>query len=133
MLLKYLNLKQKKYLKDLIKFDEKFLKKVKKVDYFYKSKFKYDMFKFPFLLSYFKNFMLNTHIFIYLIFDKCLKNFYREYNKKYYFLACSKIFEKNIIDSHNLYQDELYKKNFERPLNLLMNISKIKKKLNTKY
>ena len=52
--------------------------------------------------------------------------------KKYYFLACSKIFEKNIIDSHNLYQDELYKKILKDSLNLLMNISKIKK-LNTKY
>ena len=77
------------------------------------------MFKFPFLFSYFKNFMLNSQIFIYLIFDKCFKNFYKKHNKKYYFLACSKIFEKNIIDSHSLYQNKLYKKNFEKLLKFI--------------
>ena len=120
-------LKTKKISQNLIKFDEKFLKKTKKIDYFYKGKFKYDMFKFPFLFSYFKNFMLNSQIFIYLIFDKCFKNFYKKHNKKYYFLACSKIFEKNIIDSHSLYQDELYKKNFERLLKFIDEYFKNKK------
>ena len=50
-----------------------------------------------------------------------------QYFSKYYFLACSKIFEKNIMNSHNLYQDELYKKNFERLLKFIDEYFKNKK------
>ena len=58
---------------NLLRFDAKFLKKVKKEDFFYTSKFKKNMFKFPFTFSYLKNFKLNSYLFYYLIIHRVLK------------------------------------------------------------
>ena len=112
---------------NLLRFDAKFLKKVKKEDFFYTSKFKKNMFKFPFTFSYLKNFKLNSYLFYYLIIHRVLKTVNSKYDKKYYFLACSKVFQENILDSHNLYQKVFYKRGFKRLLKFIDDFFKNKK------
>ena len=94
---------------NLLRFDAKILKKVKKEDFFTQVNSK-NMFKFPFTFSYLKNFKLNSYLFYYLIIHRVLKTVNSKYDKKYYFLACSKVFQENILDSHNLYQKNFIKR-----------------------
>ena len=85
------------------------------------------MFKFPFTFSYLKNFKLNSYLFYYLIIYGVLKTINNKYNKKYYLLACSKVFQENILESHILYQNKFYKRGFKRLLKLIDDFFKNKK------
>ena len=101
-------LNTKKISNEFLKFDEKFLIKVKKKDIFYNLKFKKNIFKFPFFVCFLKNFNLNMKIFYYLLLNKLLK----KNNYKYRNFAYTKILENNIKESHSYYENPFFKKKF---------------------
>ena len=107
-------IKTKKISKDYLKFDKSFLNKVKKRDIFYDLKFKKNIFKFPYLISYLKNFKFNTNIFYNLILDKILKNIIKNYKGEYHTRAYSAVLKNNIEESHLYYENYYFKKNFSK-------------------
>mgnify|MGYP005641917569 CR=1 FL=1 len=87
---------------------------IKKKDIFYKLKFKENIFKFPYSLTYFKSISFFSGVFLYLIANKLKKN------KKFFNNAISMYFKKNIYESHDMYKKEKLSKKLEK-LILFMN------------
>ena len=90
---------------------------IKKNDIFYKKKFMPLMFKFPYLLTYFKFFNRNNTIFSNLLMFKILKKINNKKAKKFYNNAYSKIVKDNIKDSYKMYEDIKYTQLFEILIN----------------
>ncbi len=113
--------------KNYLQFDKIFLKKVIKEDIFFNLKFKKNIFKFPYSISFTKRFLLNSKIFYYLILHKINSSFLNNNNNKHYNLAYSSILQENIIEAHNYYEKIYFKKNFKKFLNFLDNYFNRKK------
>ena len=77
-----------------------------------------NIFKFPYLFSFFKNFNKNLYLFIYLIFGKITSKVDKKKNFQFFYLKTySKVLEINIRESHDLYEKNDYKENFNKLLN----------------
>jgi hypothetical protein len=107
----YIELKNKKlffkknFLKDQIKFEnlDLIINKIKRKDRFYKTKFKKRIFKFSYLISFLRNFEINSKL-IFLTFNYVFKkktNIKDIENKMF-----PSIMSKNIDDSHSLYKEK---------------------------
>lgn len=103
--------------KEKCKFDLKVFNELKKNDIFYEKKFMKNIFKFPYLFSFFKNFNKNLYLFIYLIFGKITSKVDKKNFQFFYLKAYSKVLEINIRESHDLYEKNDYKENFNKLLN----------------
>ena len=68
-----------------------------------------NIFKFPYLFSFFKNFNKNLYLFIYLIFGKITSKVDKKFSI-FYLKAYSKVLEINIRESHDLYEKMIIKK-----------------------
>ncbi len=87
------------------------IREIKKLDVFYKKKFKKRMFKFPYTISFTKNFFLNIKIFKNLL----LNEFNFSTNNENYLNKAQKIvINKNIEDANLLYNDSRYTKLLEK-------------------
>ena len=75
------------------------------------------MFKFPYLLTYFKFFSRNNTIFSNLLMFHILKKINNKKAKKFYNNAYSKIVKDNIKDSYKMYDDIKYTQLFEILIN----------------
>ena len=90
------------------------INEIKKIDDFYLRRFLKYMFKFPFILTYFKSFQRNNIIFLNLIFFNILK-LINNSKKKYFFLNCyNQIIKDNIYDSDQMYKEYKYQIHFEK-------------------
>ena len=100
--------------KSKLRFDNKYLNKIKKKDVFYNLKFKKNMFRFPYCICYLKNLSLNTSIFYNLILNKILPNINIKYKNYFYFKAYSAILKNNIKESHHYYENFYFKNKFSK-------------------
>lgn len=89
---------------------------IQKNDIFYNNRFKRMMFKFPFILSYLRNFNRNNVIFFNILFFKIFKILNLNKQKKFYEQAKYRIIQENINLSHKMYQSTKYSKLLEEIL-----------------
>jgi len=82
--------------------------KIKKDDFFYKSKFKNYMFKFPYTVSYLRFFRRNTIIFSNMLTFKIFKIFNLKSYKKFYSKSYNKIMRDNIYQANEMYFDKYF-------------------------
>tara|TARA_B100000787_G_C16197575_1_gene302058 strand:- start:489 stop:1718 length:1230 start_codon:yes stop_codon:yes gene_type:complete len=75
---------------------------IKKNDYFYLNKFKSRQFRFPYLLSFFKNVFLNSSIFSIILRNK-LSTFFQIDKQKSFDKVLARIMKSNIKESHDMY------------------------------
>ncbi len=87
-----------------------YIEYIQKHDIFYKTRFKKLMFKFPFTLSYIRNFKRNNIIFFNIFIFKILKFFNLKEKDKFYEIAKSKIISDNINLSHKMYNNDEHNK-----------------------
>ncbi|MGL3827308.1 hypothetical protein [Candidatus Pelagibacter communis] len=104
---------QKNNVKNQLKFNQKLINHFQNHDIFYEKKFKSNILKFPYFFYFVKNFNINAPIFFFLILHSLTKKF-NEKNTKFYDYAKKVLLKKNIIDSHNLYENYNYCKNLTK-------------------
>ncbi len=109
----------KKISKENFQFDNRLISKLKKEDVFFKIKFMKNIFQFPFLFSFTKNLKINSYLFLNLILGKVTSKLSKGNFKFFYYKAYSKILEKNIMESHNLYEAKEFKENYCRLLTFI--------------
>ena len=112
-------IKTKSISKNFLKFDPVFLDKLKKKDIFYNLKFKKSIFKFPYSISFLKNFRFNLDIFYYLILNKIFKTMIKSYKGEYYNRAYAAVLKNNIKESHLFYENSYFKKEFLKLINYM--------------
>ena len=79
---------------------------IKLNDVFYKQRFLKLMFKFPYIINYFRNFSRNNIIFLNILIYKLFKTFKKNDYEIYFEKAWYRIIEDNISLSHKLYNDK---------------------------
>ena len=92
------------------------IKFIQKNDIFYNKRFKKMMFKFPYILSYLRNFNRNNKIFFNIIMFKIFKTLNLKGKSNFFEKARYKIIEDNINLSHRMYQDKKYNELLEEIL-----------------
>lgn len=95
---------------------------LQKKDVFFKKKFLKNIFKFPYLFSFFKNMRKNSLIFYYLFLNKILND------KKYYEKAFGVVVKNNLIESQKLYIKKEYNQLLEKIMIEIDNYLKKNKK-----
>ena len=113
-----------------LKFDTNLYYKLRDQDIFYNMKFMKSIFKFPYTISFLKNFKINSYLFFYLSYGKISSVFYKKNYRTFYSKAFSKILEKNIAESHNFYVKKELRDSF---IKLLNHIDDYFKKSEVKY
>ncbi len=83
---------------------KKYIPHFQKNDYFYKRKFLKYQFRFPFLLSFFRNPIRNIVLFSSLILES-FSSIFEIFNFRLEGLSFSKLMSENIRESHNMYKD----------------------------
>ena len=76
--------------------------------------FQKNIFKFPYFISYLKNFKFNSNIFYNLILDKIFKTMILNYKGGYYNHAYSTVLKNNIKEAHLYYENYYFKKEFSK-------------------
>ena len=102
-----------------IKEIKKIINSCKKSDRFYKEKFKKNIFEFPFLITFFKNFIFNSKILFLFIF---FKN-----NPKINDLFLKEVMQRNIVHAHEFYNEKYSKILFIELIRYFKKIAKEKK------
>ncbi len=100
-----------------LKFDTNLYYKLRDQDIFYNMKFMKSIFKFPYTISFLKNFKINSFLFFYLSYGKITSIFNKKNYRTFYSKAFSKILEKNIAESHNFYVKKEFRDSFVKLLN----------------
>ena len=90
---------------------ENIIEEIKRLDVFYKKKFKKRLLKFPYTISFIKNFSLNIEIFKNLFLNEFS---FSANNKKFLNKAQKIVINKNIEDANLLYNDLRYTKLLEK-------------------
>ena len=96
----------------------KIIQRCKKTDRFYEEKFKKNIFKFPYLLTFARNFKFNLKIIFLYLFYKNNKNINDFFLKE--------IMKRNIKEAHNYYNDYYSIKLFKSLIKYYVNIAKKK-------
>ena len=80
------------------------IKKLKQTDRFFEEKFKKNIFQYPFILSFIRNFKFNFKVVLVYL------KYFGDSKQKDHFLKL--VIQRNIIEAHNLYLEEYSKKLF---------------------
>ena len=90
------------------------ISKIKKEDIFYEKRFRYYMFKFPYIFSYLKSITRNNTIFFNIFLFKTLKLLNVKKHKKFYLKAYNRIIKDNIYDANKMYHDEYFSNHLKK-------------------
>lgn len=118
LMLKKVSINKKTKIKNI----KNVIDKIKKTDRFYEEKFKKNLFKFPYLLNFFRNFNFNIKI-LYIFITKKKDPHLR---KDFYL---NEVIKRNIEQAHNYYKDEYSKRLFLEIIKRFKLIAKSKKQI----